>query len=350
MEPLPDDDIEGIPNPFTMWFLTSHQKLLFNRLAVFWQFLLLLTYICWENMSVFMLIYLSVMLLSFRIWWIWWWEPTDNIFWISIRIRISSILLLFTGILSWLNIIFLKTAETKPSLIFDICLTYSFPLLSLLVNIINGIRLLKLWYVWYKLTVELEIRREHEDQAFNDIFADREGYSEAREEIEAAGIDATELDEIQRVEIRNARRVLSHFGSRAPQNMNMLRMLFNIDGDRNPEDTEENRVLLFTKIMSLPFNKEKHGSSECCTIWWTEFEEGKYIKILPKCSHLFHEECIEKWIMKAKHGMILCPMWRTDIKQELEIQEQVNSIEAENIDTVDEDSKTSDIENPSNHT
>lgn len=173
---------------------------------------------------------------------------------------------MFTGILSWLNIIFLKTAETKPSLIFDICLTYSFPLLSLLVNIINGIRLLKLWYVWYKLTVELEIRREHEDQAFNDIFADREGYSEAREEIEAAGIDATELDEIQRVEIRNARRVLSHFGSRAPQNMNMLRMLFNIDGDRNPEDTEENRVLLFTKIMSLPFNKEKHGSSECCTI------------------------------------------------------------------------------------
>lgn len=133
-------------------------------------------------------------------------------------------------------------------------------------NIINGVLLLKLWYVWYKSTVELEIRREHENQVFDGVFAEREGYSEAREEMEAAGIDPTELDEIQRMEVRNARRVLGHFGSRALQNMNMLRMLFNIDGDRDPEDTEENRVILFTKIASLPFNREKHGGSESCVI------------------------------------------------------------------------------------
>ena len=108
--------------------------------------------------------------------------------------------------------------------------------------------------------------RRHEDQVFNTVFGQREGYNEAREEIEAAGINPEEIEEVQRMELRNIRRLLGHFGTRAVQNMNMLRFVMNINGDHNPEDTEENRIILFTKITSLPYNKEKHGDCHSCTI------------------------------------------------------------------------------------
>lgn len=59
--------------------------------------------------------------------------------------------------------------------------------------------------------------------------------------------------------------------------------------------------------------------------------------MLPKCSHIFHEDCIEGWILKAKHRLICCPICRTNIKEEIDIEDQQNAIEAE----TNEDSKSS---------
>lgn len=112
----------------------------------------------------------------------------------------------------------------------------------------------------------MEQRINEEDAMYQSVLRSRDGYSETRQEIEAAGIHPAEVEEIQRMELRNARRLLAQFGTRALQNINLLRMILNIDGDRDPEDTEENRVMLFTKITSLPYNKEKHGNYDNCSI------------------------------------------------------------------------------------
>lgn len=165
-----------------------------------------------------------------------------------------------------MNIILVKLSKQPSSLAFDLGFIYLMPLFGLLVNFINFIRLARLWYTYRKTCIAIQQRMESEDQVFNNVFGHREGYNEAREEIEAAGIDPSELDEIQRMELRNVRRALGQFGNRALQNINMIRMLFNVDGDRDPDDTEENRIILFTKITSLPYNKDKHGEQETCSI------------------------------------------------------------------------------------
>jgi len=42
---------------------------------------------------------------------------------------------------------------------------------------------------------------------------------------------------------------------------------------------------------------------------------------------MFHEDCIERWILKAKHRNILCPVCRVNIKEELDANEQCRKIE-----------------------
>jgi hypothetical protein len=212
------------------------------------------------NTAILISIYSTILLLvlGMRTWWIWWCNPADSFNWVSVKIRLSSSLLLFSAALSLLTLLLIKSSE-KSSLFVDIVFTVPLPMIAILLNIINGLRLLRLWYTWYKQTIIMEQRMSEEDTIFNDVFRSRDGYNEARQEIEAAGIHPAEVEEIQRMELRNARTLLSQFGSRALQNINMLRLILNIDGDRDPEDTEENRVMLFTKIPSLLYSKLKHG-------------------------------------------------------------------------------------------
>jgi hypothetical protein len=212
------------------------------------------------NIAILISIYSTIVLLvlAIRTWWVWWCNPLDSFIWVSVKIRLSSSLLLFAAASSLLTLLLIKSSD-KSSWFVDIVFTIPLPVIAILLNILNGLRLLRLWYIWYKQTIIMEQRMSEEDSIFNDVFRSRDGYNEARQEIEAAGIHPSEVEEIQRIELRNARNLLSQFGSRALQNINMLRLILNIDGDRDPEDTEENRVILFTKIPSLLYSKDKHG-------------------------------------------------------------------------------------------
>ncbi|XP_020210110.1 NEP1-interacting protein 1 isoform X1 [Cajanus cajan] len=66
-------------------------------------------------------------------------------------------------------------------------------------------------------------------------------------------------------------------------------------------------------IMKLPFqpfnsNKMlKSYNTSCCSICYQDFEDGELVRILPKCSHHFHLECIDKWLVQQGS----CPMCRT---------------------------------------
>jgi hypothetical protein len=120
-------------------------------------------------------------------------------------------------------------------------------------------------------TYFIEEQREHEEHIFNSVFRNREGYSETREELEQAGIDPSEIEALQRVELYNARRMLRNFGNRALENINMLRMILNVDGDRNPEDIEANRVMLLTRLQAITYDKTKNGDLEPCAICYSEY-------------------------------------------------------------------------------
>lgn len=196
--------------------------------------------------KVMTIMYASIilMIVSLRIWWIWWCKANDSIAMLGIRMRVSTMMHGFTLVCTLLATAMIKTSAIKDSLFIDISYIIPFLTTSVVINVINVIKMLRLWYVWYKLDKVLEHRRRIDENIFGSVVRSREGYRETRQELESAGIEPAELDQLQQMEWRNTRRLLSRFGNRALQNINLLRIILNIDGDRDPEDTDENRVSL----------------------------------------------------------------------------------------------------------
>ncbi|XP_003617542.3 NEP1-interacting protein 1 [Medicago truncatula] len=66
-------------------------------------------------------------------------------------------------------------------------------------------------------------------------------------------------------------------------------------------------------IMKLPFQQfcsnkmMKLYNESCCSICLQDFENEELVRILPKCSHIFHLECIDKWLIQQGS----CPICRT---------------------------------------
>ncbi|XP_015973327.1 NEP1-interacting protein 2 isoform X1 [Arachis duranensis] len=66
-------------------------------------------------------------------------------------------------------------------------------------------------------------------------------------------------------------------------------------------------------ILKLPFQKFKSNKKlmymSSCSICFQDFEDEELIRILPKCGHIFHLQCIDKWLIQQGS----CPMCRTHV-------------------------------------
>lgn len=59
-------------------------------------------------------------------------------------------------------------------------------------------------------------------------------------------------------------------------------------------------------------------AAECC-ICLSNFEDGHKVKVLPKCSHRFHSECVDKWLRNCSN----CPLCRTPLVEDQDSSEKI---------------------------
>lgn len=67
-------------------------------------------------------------------------------------------------------------------------------------------------------------------------------------------------------------------------------------------------MFFYSAVKELKIGK---GSLECA-ICLNEFEEDETLKLVPKCDHVFHPECIDTWLA----GHTTCPVCRTNLVPE----------------------------------
>jgi hypothetical protein len=51
------------------------------------------------------------------------------------------------------------------------------------------------------------------------------------------------------------------------------------------------------------------GASDDCTVCLGEFQDGELLRLLPKCAHAFHVQCIDTWL----RAHVSCPLCRANV-------------------------------------
>ncbi|XP_050204652.1 E3 ubiquitin-protein ligase RHA2B-like [Mercurialis annua] len=77
------------------------------------------------------------------------------------------------------------------------------------------------------------------------------------------------------------------------------------------------RVITTTKYIQLIEEKNPTVIHSCkqspvaeCAVCLSEFGDGDYVRKLVKCKHVFHRDCVDKWLQQY---LATCPLCRTKV-------------------------------------
>ncbi|GMI72139.1 TOXICOS EN LEVADURA 2 [Hibiscus trionum] len=95
-------------------------------------------------------------------------------------------------------------------------------------------------------------------------------------------------------------------------------IVFYVDSDATPA-AAVSRGLDASVLKSLPvftFSSKTHPDSVLeCAVCLSDFEENESGRVLPKCKHSFHSECIDMWF----HSHSTCPLCRISVEESVPI-------------------------------
>ncbi|KAK4439365.1 RING-H2 finger protein ATL18 [Sesamum alatum] len=91
--------------------------------------------------------------------------------------------------------------------------------------------------------------------------------------------------------------------------------LFKPNGQRGNARSVCEVDLLVLSFQDLEFSNKNRGKAvsngeEMCSICLMEFEKEDLVNKLPRCGHLFHMECMEKWLDRCQ---FTCPLCRSSV-------------------------------------
>ena len=260
----------------------------------------------------------SFLTVAIRCWWLYYCDKYDNTWVISTKIIMSSLALLVSFAISLLSIIFMMVVRSsEDDYIGNITfvLTYLVMVCSLCMNIANWVKMVHLIIVFARQEVNHPSRRHYRVPSLDRRPASQEALQTVEESLalQFRGLRSSN---------RNSRhrRILRHLRHRGvnEDTLQTIQNILHVALERHVHDTPEERVKIYSRIERELYCSEKHSNYESCPICWDDFTEDQHIKPLPECNHIFHEDCIEQWILKARSNKIMCPVWRIDIKGKLD--------------------------------
>ena len=104
-------------------------------------------------------------------------------------------------------------------------------------------------------------------------------------------------------------------------NLTQLRQIINIENNENIifdiEITHLNNEEFFKNCKEINEKVSKAIKIKSddillktsCLICMEDYKENEYKRILPKCNHIYHKKCIDKWLKKNA----TCPVCRTKL-------------------------------------
>ncbi|KAJ4824744.1 hypothetical protein Tsubulata_032392 [Turnera subulata] len=81
----------------------------------------------------------------------------------------------------------------------------------------------------------------------------------------------------------------------------------------NPQQQPKQKGLMVTSISGVIMvykSGEDHVNRSDCVICLEEFKDGDQCRVLFHCKHIYHQACIDTWLVKDRH----CPLCRDSVR------------------------------------
>ncbi|KAM0010145.1 putative transcription factor C2H2 family [Helianthus debilis subsp. tardiflorus] len=98
------------------------------------------------------------------------------------------------------------------------------------------------------------------------------------------------------------------------------RIVFYVDNNPSPASTGGLDASVIKSLPVFVFSSVSNENTPECSVCLSEFEPGEKGRVLPKCKHSFHTECIDMWF----HSNSTCPLCRAPVEA-VETMSLVNS-------------------------
>ncbi|KAJ7961461.1 putative Ring finger protein [Quillaja saponaria] len=99
--------------------------------------------------------------------------------------------------------------------------------------------------------------------------------------------------------------------SNQPNGQQQGLQITNFHNDSRLPTSTSNSMVTSSRSLNLvnKYKKERSSSDEgVCAVCLSEFKEAEAIRVLPYCMHVFHVECIDKWLNLHSN----CPICRAE--------------------------------------
>ncbi|KAG1361931.1 putative RING-H2 finger protein ATL72 [Cocos nucifera] len=77
-------------------------------------------------------------------------------------------------------------------------------------------------------------------------------------------------------------------------------------GAQDPRGSVQIQAIPVLIYVDLPSCSSTRPEAEICPVCLGDYAAGEEVRVLPKCGHMFHKDCIDRWLISRSSSCPIC--------------------------------------------
>ena len=77
-----------------------------------------------------------------------------------------------------------------------------------------------------------------------------------------------------------------------------------------------------SECVTVDAELQQRVAEDPCIVCLAAFEVGEHARRLPRCGHIFHQKCVDKWLLRPGRGLMACPLCSSEVGVERYLEDE----------------------------